>query len=71
MKHFKNINLAALILVGAVLALGVLFGVIAFPKESLAGLSFVGFAFGTVYTEANTPTTSFCTNSVCRPRANR
>ena len=51
MKHFKNINLAALILVGAVLALGVLFGVIAFPKESLAGLSFVGFAFGTVYTE--------------------
>ena len=53
MKHFKNINLAALILVGVILALGVLFGVIAFPKETLAAMPFMGLVFGTVYSESN------------------
>lgn len=49
----KHIPLTLTILVGAMLGLGFLFGVISFPKESLAALPFMTFAFGVVYTETN------------------
>ncbi len=52
---FKKIPMlkAGLIVVGLLLALGVVFGVIAFPKETLVSVPFMGIFFGAVYSESN------------------